>query len=91
MTKPRLTLLEHATLGERLAAMRDELLHLHVLLDNAYPKTGHEGAPARSLEKAQRAIDDARTHLDHAVFREYPRHASTALYYPHREDRAAVD
>jgi hypothetical protein len=88
MTKPRLTLEEHQQLGLRLAAIRDELLHLHVQLENAYPRSGLEAVPAQKLNVAYTAVDQARCELDHALFREHPRDGETAFYYPQTEDRA---
>ncbi|HBF82622.1 MAG TPA: hypothetical protein DD420_22625 [Streptomyces sp.] len=88
MTKPKLTLEEHAALGLRLAAIRDELLHLHTQLSGAYPRTGPEAVPGRKLDMARRAVDQARCELDHAMFREHPVQGETTVYYPHPEDRA---
>ena len=90
MTKPKLTADEHAHLGRRLAGIRDELTTLYVQLANAYPQTGPEAAPARKLEKAQKAIDDARGDLENALYREHPGQAATSVYYPHPEDRAGA-
>ncbi|MGW2845140.1 hypothetical protein [Streptomyces sp. NPDC001274] len=87
MTKPRLTVEEHAALGLRLAAIRDELLHLGTQLSNAYPRTGLEAKPAHLLDTALRSVDEARCELDHAYFREHPRETDTTVYYPHAEDR----
>lgn len=88
MTKPRLTVEEHQQLGLRLAAIRDELLHLHVHLSGAYPRTGPEAMPARKLDEARAAVDQARCELDHALFREHPNDGETTFYYPQQEDRA---
>ncbi|MFJ1900490.1 hypothetical protein [Streptomyces sp. NPDC088115] len=88
MTKPRLTIEEHRELGGRLAAIRDELLHLHTQLSKAYPRSGPEAVPTNHLDKAYRAVEDARCELDHAYFREHPQQTDTTAYYPHAEDRA---
>ncbi|MFC8207978.1 hypothetical protein [[Kitasatospora] papulosa] len=88
MTKPRLTAEEHQQLGLRLAAIRDELLHLGTYLSNAYPRSGPEAVPARRLDEAREAVDQARCELDHAMFREHPRQGETTFYYPQTEDRA---
>ncbi|WP_392838730.1 hypothetical protein [Streptomyces sp. LN500] len=90
MTKPRLTFEEHTDLGLRLAAIRDELLHMHTQLANAYPRTGLEGVPGRKLNQAREAVDEARCELDHALFREHPRQGETTVYYPHPEDRLSL-
>lgn len=88
MTKPRLTVEEHQQLGLRLAAIRDELLHLGTQLTNAYPRSGLEAVPARRLDEARVAVDQARCELDHALFREHRAWTDTTVYYPHPEDRA---
>lgn len=90
MTKPRLTLEEHANLGLTLAAIRDELLHRAGQLANAYPRSGPEGAPYKRLQAALHELDIARTELDHAMFREHPNTGETTIYYPHPEDRGVV-
>lgn len=90
MPKPRLTRDQHADLGRALAAIRDELTHRAVQLENAYPRTGPEALPARRLTTAARALDDARSTLENALFREHPDTAETTVYYPHAEDREAV-
>ena len=88
MTKPRLTIEEHQQLGLRLAAIRDELLHLGTDLMNAYPRSGPEAVPAQKLTAAREAVDQARCELDNAMFREHPRQGETTFYYPQSEDRA---
>ncbi|MFF2731813.1 hypothetical protein ACFVS9_28380 [Streptomyces sp. NPDC058008] len=88
MTKPRLSAEEHQQLGLRLAAIRDELLHLGTDLMNAYPKYGPEAVPARRLTAAYEAVDQARCELDNLMFREHPRQGETTFYYPQTEDRA---
>ncbi|MBT2401509.1 hypothetical protein [Streptomyces sp. ISL-100] len=88
--KPKLTVEEHASIGARLAGIRDELTTLYVELANAYPQSGPEAAPARKAEKALKSIDDARSDLENALYWEHPEQAATTTYYPHREDRAQV-
>ena len=88
MTKPRLSIEEHREIGMRLAAIRDELLHLGTKLSNAYPRSGPESVPAGKLDEAREAVDAARCELDHAYFREHPQQTDTTAYYPHIEDRA---
>ncbi|MFI2081462.1 hypothetical protein ACH43Y_14080 [Streptomyces rubiginosohelvolus] len=87
--KPRLTHEEHVALGLRLAAIRDELVHLSVQLGNAYPRQGPEAVPEKKLEIAYRALDQARSELENALFREHPNVAETNVYYPSQEDREA--
>ncbi|MFC9758866.1 hypothetical protein [Streptomyces sp. NPDC056921] len=87
--KQKLTVEEHTQLGQRLAVMRDELATLQVQLASAYPRTGPAAAPARNLEKARKAIDEARSDLENALYREYPEQAATTIYHPHPEDRVA--
>lgn len=85
--KPRLTLEQHTTMGLRLAAIRDELLHLSVQLSNAYPRQGPESIPEKKLETAYRALDEARSVLENHLFNEHPATAETSVYYPSQEDR----
>lgn len=87
--KPRLTHEEHVTLGLRLAAIRDELLHLAVQVGNAYPRQGPEALMEKKLEIAYRALDQARSELENALFREHPGIAETNVYYPSQESREA--
>lgn len=84
--KPRMTIEEHVELGRHLASMRGELLSCQVQLGNAYPRSGTEAVPARKLEVAVRAIDEARTELENAMYREHPQMARTSTYYPQTED-----
>ncbi|MFE5096391.1 transposase family protein [Streptomyces sp. NPDC056638] len=44
-------------------------------------------APACKLEKARKAIDEARSDLENALYREQ---AGTTVYYPHPEDRVGT-
>lgn len=90
MTKPRLTIEEHADLGRTLAGIHDELTRRIVQLATAYPMTGPEAEPCRKLKAAQSALNGARTRLDSAVFREHPDTAETSVYYPLPEDRSVV-
>ncbi|GGQ33196.1 hypothetical protein [Streptomyces roseolilacinus] len=82
-----MTFEQHVEMGQALAAMRDELLSRHVDLANAYPLSGREALPAKKLEAAYRAIDEARSELENALFREHPEVAQTSVYYPAAEDR----
>ncbi|HBF84961.1 MAG TPA: hypothetical protein DD420_35045 [Streptomyces sp.] len=90
-SKPKLTADEHADLGKRLAAVRNELQVLEVQLGNAYPRSGPQAAPARNLEKARKAIDKARCDLENALFHEHPEQAQTTVYYPPRESWAKAN
>ncbi|MFI1161402.1 hypothetical protein [Streptomyces sioyaensis] len=85
--KPRLTFEEHVEMGRALASMRNELLHRDIQLENAYPRSGPESVPAKKLDAAVRAIDDARAELENALYREHPGVAQTSVYYPPSEDR----
>ncbi|MFC9268947.1 hypothetical protein ACFTXJ_14390 [Streptomyces zhihengii] len=87
MTKPRLTFEEHTDLGIRLAAIRDELLHLCTTLTNAYPRSGPEARAGKEVNTAREALDQARKHLENMLYNEHPRQAETTVYYPHPEDR----
>ncbi|KOX32832.1 hypothetical protein ADL07_11765 [Streptomyces sp. NRRL F-4707] len=88
MTKPRLTLEEHEELGRTLAAIHNELVHRVTQLANAYPRSGVEGEPYRKLRAAEKALNQARAELDHALFRDHPQAGETTMYYPHPEDRS---
>jgi hypothetical protein len=90
MAKPRLTQAEHIDLGRTLAGIHDELVRRTVQLKNTYPQTGPEALPARELAAAIRALNEARSALDTAAFREHPGTAATTDYYPHPEGRATV-
>jgi hypothetical protein len=85
--KPKLTFDEHVEMGLALASMRDELLHRHVQLANAYPRSGPPAVPAKKLNAAVNAIDEARSALENALFQEHPGPAETTVYYPQDEDR----
>ncbi|AVH59726.1 MULTISPECIES: hypothetical protein [Streptomyces] len=88
--KPRLTYTEHTELGRVLAGIRDELTHRRTQLHTAYPKTGHEAIPARTLENAVQAIDAARQTLEDLCYREHPNNAHTHTYWPNPEHRATI-
>jgi hypothetical protein len=85
MAKPRLTLDQHRRLGRLLADLRDELQHHAVTLNNAYPTSGPDAFPAAKLTAAYKAIDEARSALDSALFREHPAGATPTAYYPPRQ------
>lgn len=87
--KSRLSWEEHVEMGLALASLRDELTHRRVRLGNAYPLSGPESVPAKKLEAAVKAIDQARSELDEALFREHPGEAQPSVYYPPSEDRVA--
>lgn len=90
MTKPRLTLEEHEELGRTLAAIHDELVHRVTQLGRAYPRSGVEGEPYRRLCAAEKALNQARAELDHALFRDHPRSGDPSIYYPQQEDRGVT-
>jgi hypothetical protein len=91
MAKPRLTQAEHAELGRALAGIHEELAHRKTQLGNAYPQTGPEALPARKLDAALKALNEARSALENAAFREHPDTTTTRTYYPHPENRASVE
>lgn len=82
--KPKLTFEEHVEMGQVLASLRDELQTRHVQLSNAYPQSGPSAAAARKLQRAKLAVEEARTELENALYREHPEQAETAVYYPKR-------
>ncbi|MGW4802957.1 hypothetical protein [Kitasatospora sp. NPDC004272] len=81
-TKTPLTLAEHEDFGAVLTGIRNEILERKVRLENAYARTGADGAAARMLQKAITALDEARCELDRRLHREHPRQATPATYYP---------
>lgn len=80
--KPRLTADQHADMGRCLAAVLDELTQRHIQLANAYPLSGPEARPAKKLDSAIRALDQARSEMENALYREHPDSARTTVYYP---------
>ncbi|MEU2755951.1 hypothetical protein ACH4GG_27365 [Streptomyces albidoflavus] len=84
--KPKLTFEEHLEMGRALKVARNDLLNRQVTLANAYPRSGQPGVPSKKLEAAVRAIDEARSALDNAVFNEHPGQADTKVYYPNLDD-----
>ncbi|NUK07477.1 hypothetical protein HRW18_05495 [Streptomyces lunaelactis] len=80
-SKPRLTEEQHAELGRKLAAMQSQLVSIHVQLLNAYPMQGAESRPARKIDAAAKKLEDARSELENALFRDHP-NATTGVYYP---------
>jgi hypothetical protein len=89
VTSSRFTLEQHAEMGRTVAGLRDELLRRSIQLENAYPKTGRESRPARCLDEAREAVDQARMALETLHYEEAPRVASTSTYYPLEEDRVS--
>ncbi|MBT2439943.1 hypothetical protein J7E93_07370 [Streptomyces sp. ISL-36] len=85
--KPRLSFEEHVEMGRALASMRDEVQKRWIQLENAYPRSGQQGVPAKKLEAAFNALETARTELDHLMFQEHPEEGTTKVYYPDAEDR----
>ena len=79
--KPRLTFEEHVEMGRALKSVRDELLHRNVQLSNAYPRSGPEAAPAKLLDQALNAVEQARVELERALNGEHPERAQPAVYY----------
>ena len=84
LMKPKLTFEQHVDMGRALESVRNELQRRHVQLANAYPRSGPEGGPAKKLEAAFKAVNEARSELDSALFREHPDEAETTVYYPKR-------
>ncbi|MGV9282131.1 hypothetical protein [Streptomyces sp. NPDC003730] len=83
MTKPGFTAEEHFEVGQQLAHMFNELVHLEVRLDNAYPRTGVEAEPLRRIQDARQALRRARSALEDALYRDHPEPvANTEVYFP---------
>jgi hypothetical protein len=85
--KPGLSLEQHKELGLELAAMRDRLVEIQTLLGNLYPIRGAASQAKRRIRRATNELDEARGELDSLVFREHPREAEPAIYYPARRRR----
>jgi hypothetical protein len=86
MTKPRLTFDEHVEMGRALYRIREELMARCVQLGNAYPRSGPESVSLRKLNAVLDALDDARSALENALFRDHPRDAETSVYYSAAHD-----
>jgi SRSO17 transposase len=67
-TKPGLTRLEHEELGMRLKQLRDEALHIALLLETAYAK---QSPCARLSYRAAQTVDRLRSALDRQAFLDY--------------------
>lgn len=81
MTKPRLTAEEHAEIGRQLAQMQRDMVRLQVQLSNAYPRTGIEAEPLRTIEAVENALRTARHALEDALYRDHrPPVANTDVY-----------
>lgn len=74
-------------MGRALASVRDELLRRKTQLSNAYPRSGPSAVPAERLYEAMRAVEEARSELEDALYREHPETADTSVYYPLSENR----
>jgi hypothetical protein len=90
MTKRGLPHPEHLHLGQVLSGVRNHLVHEQTGLVNAYPRAGPRAFPAKQLQAAIDALDEARTALENAVFEEHPAVDETHDYYPYEEHRAEV-
>lgn len=83
MTKPGLSLLEHADLGQVLADIARELVRRDCQVANAYPRGSVQ---ARKLSAATEALNTARAALDSALAQEHPNEFSPEVYYPTSRD-----
>lgn len=62
----------HKEVAELLKGMRNELSGIWVKLSNAYPQNNKRAAKAiRQIDKAQKAIDQARNELDNLIHLEH--------------------
>jgi hypothetical protein len=67
-TKPGLTRLEHEELGAKLKQLRDEALHIALVLETAYAK---QSPCTRLSYRAAQTVDRLRSALDRQAFRDY--------------------
>ena len=75
---------QHENIGARLGFLHDELVHLHVLIGNAYGKNDFEG-----FTIAIKNIDQIRSDLDDILAKEHPEITDgefTKIYYGNRPD-----
>jgi hypothetical protein len=79
--KTPLTFEQHEELGRTLEQIRNALQTRYVQVANAYPQTGPNSVAVRKLKSALADVNEARSALDSAVFREYPEQAETTVYY----------
>lgn len=86
--KPGLSIERHRRIGSELKTMRDALVKLAVEIGNAYPLTSRQ---TKAAEKAWIAIDELRTRLDDAAFREHPGVATPGVYYPRTQTPAPAE
>lgn len=80
MRKTGLSLEQHARIGLRLSAIRDELVTLGVEIANAYPKADK----LNRLSHADEHVDKLRSALDDKLAIEFPDDWKSSTYYPHR-------
>ena len=74
----RLTMAEHAALGQRLYRLRAESMAIARELGEVYPVSSE---PSRLAEKLWAPVDALRCEMDNRVFREHLVEASTRVYY----------
>ncbi len=84
--KPGLTLNEHRRLGLELAAIRDRLVEIGVLIANRHLNNSRV---AHAAGRMTREIDAVRSLLDSEVFEEYEGAGLAKVYYPDPTDRIA--
>lgn len=79
MAKLGLTPEQHKTLGAELAAMRNRLVSIDVMISNAYPLASK---PVHAAHRSYAAIDELRSMMDDVLFKDYPEWAKPTVYYP---------
>lgn len=91
MKKQHLKMAEHAVLGEKLRIIRNTLASTCVVLGNRYTVNGKE---YRLAEKAMRAVDKLRSHLDSVVHVDCPPETDhrvlNHLYYTSEDGRSVT-
>ena len=78
--KPVLSFERHAWIGRALGETRDYLTHLYVEVANARGSKFKTQA-ARSIERALRQLDSARSDLEEEMFLSHPDRADITVYY----------
>jgi hypothetical protein len=77
-----LTVDAHRALGKQLSEARNNLLHAEVELCNTYGRTK---PPSRAADRALKAIEQLRSHLDDQLAHDHPDDFDPNVYYPLRQ------
>ena len=83
-TKKRLTIDEHKQIAAQLFQIREQLIHISVMVLNAYP---HKRKFVSLPGKAMNMIDQLRSDLEDEMFEDFPNQADVYIYYPGSQER----